>query len=152
MKNDIAKIWNRNAVLIIFVGVTILGLLLKYTTNEDSFIWELWSTVDVSLAVSLGVMAFLGYREYISLEDEISIYFEREGIEIDTGLTILRKNFTRGELMGILGMIQQDQQAKYSLAYLKNKEILHFIHAIQKGEKSRFVLPLSDTEIEQFVI
>jgi hypothetical protein len=80
------KIINRYLVLIVFIAVTLIGLAIRYLTNSSSWLWELWGVIDVSFAVALGVMAFLAYKEFISAENEVKIYFNVEGKEISTGL------------------------------------------------------------------
>ncbi|MEA3492273.1 MAG: hypothetical protein U9R27_10275 [Campylobacterota bacterium] len=144
------KLFNRYLVLTIFVGLTIVGVGIRFVAGASSWLWDLWGVVDVSLAVSLGVMAFLAYRELIRSEDEVRIYFLVDKNKIDTQLSILRKDFTRGELMGILGMIQRDPKQRYIIKELSSKQILTEIHAIQKGKELAFILRVESGELEQF--
>ena len=144
------KFFRRYFVLVVFVGLTIVGVGIRFVAGANSWLSGLWGVVDVSLAVSLGVMAFLAYKELIRSEDEVRIYFWVDDEEIDTQLSILRKDFTRGELMGILGMIQRNPKQRYIIKELSNKKILTEIHSIQKGKELRFVLRVESVELEQF--
>ncbi|KIM03551.1 MAG: hypothetical protein KU29_11590 [Sulfurovum sp. FS06-10] len=147
------KIIKRNLVLIVFVTMVVVGLLIRYGMGEESWQWKLWGSVDVALAVALGVMAFLGYQEYIKSEDEVKIYFWIDGIEKkDTGLSLLRKDCTRGEILGVLGMIQKDSVGRYDIGYMKNKDFLHALHHTQKSNIKEFVIVVSAVEFKQFEI
>jgi len=39
----------------LFVGLTIVGMVLHYLFGSESGVWEFWSAVDVAFAVALGV-------------------------------------------------------------------------------------------------
>jgi hypothetical protein len=103
----------RYNILIIFIIVTLLGLLIRYITHANSWLWELWSVLDVSFAVALGVLAFEGYREFIKSEDEVPIYFRVHGKLTATGLSLLRRDCTRGEILGVLGMMQRSTTKRF---------------------------------------
>ena len=146
------KIFERYLVLIVFVGVWLVGLAIRYGLGAEHWLWDLWGTVDVAFAVSLGLLAFMAYLEFIKAEDEVHIYFEVDGELTDTRLSLLRKDFTRGEILGVLGMIQKDTVSRYSIGYMKKREFLQRLHAIQKGRDKKFVMPMSAEEFEQFEI
>ena len=140
----------RYLVLIVFVGVWIVGLAIRYLLGGESWLWGLWESIDVAFAVALGLMAFLAYRDFIKSEDEIKLYFKIQSTLEDTGLSLLRKDCTRSELLGVLGMIQKETTQRYSIAYMKNRELLQSLHRIQKGEEDRLVIVLSSDELKQF--
>jgi len=146
------KFWERYLVLIIFLGISIVGLAIRYIFGVDSWIWDIWASVDVASAVAMGVMAFLAYREFISSEDEIRIYFNVDDKLIDTGLSILRKDSNRSELLGILGMIQKDPTKRFSIQYLKDKKFLTNLHALQKGKSLKLEVIISPNELAQFEV
>lgn len=147
-----SKLFERYFVLILFISVWLVGLVIYYVFGTQSWVWEFWSTVDVAFAVALGVMAFFAYREFIRSEDEIEIYFNVDGIMKDTGLKLLRRDCTRSELQGVLGMIQKDAAQRYSVSYMKKREFLEALNKLQKGKAKKFVLPLDSQEFEQFEI
>jgi hypothetical protein len=146
------KTLKHNLVLILFVTLWLMGLLIRYVAGEQSFLWNLWSTVDVAFAVALGVMAFLAYREFIKSEDEVKIYFKVEGKRYDTGLSLLRKDCTRGEILGVLGMMQRTTKERFSFDSKELSILLKEVQEVQKGVKDNFELSMSRDELEQFVI
>lgn len=146
------KTINRYLVLVTFLLITCMGLAIRYFTDEKSWIWEFWSVLDVSIAVALGVMAFLAYKEFIQSEDVIKIYFNVAGQEKDTGLSLLRKECSRGEILGVLGMMQRKTKERFSLEGKKLPILLKELQEIQKGNEDKIVVDMTQEEFEQYDI
>ena len=144
------KKFKRYGVLIVFMAMTLLGLIVAYGVGEKSSLWKLWSIVDVAFSVALGVMAFLAYREFIKSEDEIKIYFKVDGKEIETGLSLLRKDCSRGEILGILGMMQKESAKRFSIETSRVPVLLKEIQEIQKGNEEKIVVDMTQEEFEQY--
>jgi len=144
------KKFKRYGVLIVFMAMTLLGLIVAYGIGEKSSLWKLWSIVDVAFSVALGVMAFLAYREFIKSEDEIKIYFKVDGNEIETGLSLLRKDCSRGEILGILGMVQKESAKRFSIETSRVPVLLKEIQEIQKGNAEKIVVDMTQEEFEQY--
>ncbi len=144
------KFFERYKVLILFVSLTLLGGLIHIFSASNGSWLKLWGALDVSFAVAMGVIAFMAYWEFIRAEDEIKIYFDVEGELKDTGLSLLRRDCTRQELNGILVMVLPNDKYQHSIKYMRNRELLQDLHAIQKGKKTRLVMPMSIEEFEQF--
>jgi hypothetical protein len=139
-------------ILILFVILTFIGLGIYFFLGSQSPLWQLWQVIDVSFAVSLGVLAFLGYREYMKSKDEIEIIFRVEGKEINTGLSLLRGDFSRSEVLGILGMLQKHPRQRFDLHASRERHFLESIQEIQRGKMNRFVIPMSVAEFAQFEV
>lgn len=135
--------------LFIYVPITLFTWALSFILEENE--WKYIASLDTSTAIALAILAFLGYLEYVRLEDTIEIYFKVCEEEIETGLTVLRKNCTRSEVLGILGMMQT-KNGRYEIAYLKDKNLLTNLNNIQKNRDTRLIIPLSKKELEQFCI
>lgn len=135
--------------LFIYVPITLFTWMLSFILEENE--WKYIASLDTSTAIALAILAFLGYLEYVRLEDTIEIYFKVCEEEIETGLTVLRKNCTRSEVLGILGMMQT-KNGRYEIAYLKDKNLLTNLNNIQKNRDIRLIIPLSKKELEQFCI
>lgn len=135
--------------LFIYVPITLFIWVLSFILEENE--WKYIASLDTSTAIALAILAFLGYLEYVRLEDTIEIYFKVCEEEIETGLTVLRKNCTRSEVLGILGMMQT-KNGRYEIAYLKDKNLLTNLNNIQKNRDIRLIIPLSKKELEQFCI
>jgi len=147
-----ARLFERYQVLILFVGITFVGWLIHFLSDANGTWLKVWGALDVSFAVAMGVIAFLAYWEFIKAEEEIKIYFDVEGALHDTGLSLLRRDCTRSEINGILTMPLKDGLRFHELRYMKNRELLQTLQAIQKGKENRLVMPMSAKEFEQFEI
>jgi len=142
----------KNKILLLFVGIIAAGAIIRLIGGEDSFLWKMFGVLDTASAVALATLAFFGYLEYTKQEDKIKIYFEVDTEKVDTGLSILRKNFTRSEVLGILGMIQKDAKNRFDIGYTRKASMLDTLHKIQKGDQDSFVIPVTVSEIKQFDI
>ena len=142
--------------LLIYFGITVAGFILYLLSIYFKFelfktFWNLWTAVDSSFAVALGILAFRVYKDMAKEEDIIELKFKIDDNEpIPTGLSLLRKHFTRSEIMGVLGMIQKDQNKRYKLDFFQNKQVLDKIHKIQKGKDKEFIITMDKKEAEQF--
>ncbi|BCD68472.1 hypothetical protein [Nitratiruptor sp. YY09-18] len=134
---------------IIFIIIIISGIIAKLF---DSYLWEIFGILDTASAVALAILAGWGYIEFIRSEQPVKIIFEIDGKRVETGLALLRKNFTRSELMGILGMIQKDQNTRYRLSFFQDKNMLKTLQKTQTGKEKEFVITMSKEEAKQFVI
>ena len=138
-------------VLIILAIVTSIGFAFRYGLGEQNFLWQLWGVIDVSFSVALGLFAYAGYSQYIRSEDTITIRFKlSDKTYIDTGLSSLRKEFNRQEVLGLLGMIQKDAQKRFNIDFTKNSVFLQRIQEIQKGKSKVFDIDVNAKELEQF--
>jgi energy-coupling factor transporter transmembrane protein EcfT len=131
----------------IFVIIALLGIFAKIFFPS---IWHWFSVIDTASAVALAILAFWGYIEYARSEEPVKIIFDIEGQKYDTGLSLLRKDFKRSEVMGILGMIQKDQKKKFNLSFFQDKSILKKLQDIQTGKNKEFVIKMCQEEAKQF--
>jgi len=136
----------------LFVGLTLTGVVLRYLFGRESGVWEFWSAVDVAFAVALGILAFFAYREMVRGEDEVRLFFDVAGAKepIDTGLSLLRRNCSRGEVIGVVGMMQQKTEKRFVYKPAHLKELLEEINRVQKGTEEQLLIPIDEEEFEQF--
>jgi len=133
--------------LSLYVIVIVIG---SIVAKNFPYLWEWFGILDTASAVALAILAFFGYLEFVRSEDSIKIYFDKDGQSIDTKLSILRKNFTRSELMGVLGMIQKDTKTRFEIQSLKDLSILEKLQQIQKSKDKEFHIIVTDEELNQF--
>jgi len=138
---------------VIYFGITVIGFILYLISIDFKFKvnWESWTALDSSFAVAVGILGFFLYLRLARDEDIIELKFKIDDNEpIPTGLSLLRKHFTRSEIMGILGMIQKDQVTRYKLDFFQDKQVLDKIHKIQKGKDKEFIITMDAEEAEKF--
>jgi len=144
--------------LIIYVGFILSGLIIWYffakitLFPEKKELWDFWGAIDTSSAVALSILAFLAYKEMIKQEDTIPLYFNVEGKVIDTKLSLLRKNCNRGEVVGVLGMMQKDTKERFSFSTKALPVFLEQLQEVQKGKSDKIIIYMTQKEFEQFEI
>jgi hypothetical protein len=161
------KFWNKYKNLVIFAIITfsIMSIAFYIGLNKisgiESRMWGFMLALDTATAIALAVLAFSAYIEYAKGEDEIALKFEildeRENV-IDTkylksngeNLVILRKNATRAEVLGIMGMIQKSSTGRYEIDNRIQKRFLDKINEIQKGKGDELLIPIIKKDYDKF--
>ena len=137
---------NPKWVIALYVTITVIGIIIRFYTPKGY--WNFLEAVDTATAVALALFAFFGYIEYFRSENKIKIFFDIDGKKIDTGLSLLRRNFTRNEVLGVLGMIQKDQEKRFKLSFFQDKNVLEKLQKIQTGKDKEFVIKMSQKKSE----
>ena len=142
----------RYGVLIVFAVLFVVGLLIRYLMGESSTLWGIWSAIDVSFAVVLGILAYIAYQNIVRAEDQVRLVFNVDNEkEVDTGLCLLRKNCTRSEVIGVISMMQKHtKELRYDASHLHN--LLDEINQVQVGNKKRLRIIINKDEFAQFEI
>jgi len=140
------------APLYIFLVLVCLGLAIRYIAGTNSALWQIWSSIDVASAVALAALAFFAYRQMLRDDDEVRIMFEVNGKRHDTGLCLLRKDCTRSEIIGVLGMMQRRTKERFAYDPAHLHDLLNELNRVQKGKAKELAVPLSQEEFEQFVL
>ena len=78
--------------------------------------------------------------------DKISIYFNDKKLNLD----ITRKDITRAELQGILGILRKDMTKNYDIKYLATIDYLDSIYKVQKDKVNKLKIKIKETELKQF--
>jgi 1,4-dihydroxy-2-naphthoate octaprenyltransferase len=162
-----SEFWEKYKNLIIFVIISFsimsaafcIGL--SEISGIKSNLWGFLAALDTSTAIALAVLAFMAYMEYAKGEDDIKLKFEildESGNVIDTkylksngeNLVILRKNATRAEVLGIMGMIQKSSTGRYEIDNRIQKRFLDKINEIQKGKGGELLIPIIKKDYDKF--
>ncbi|WP_457608177.1 hypothetical protein [Nitratifractor sp.] len=138
--------------LSLFVVLTIGGLSIRYFLGPQSVVWSFWSSLDISFAVALGVLAFVAYRDMLREEDEVLLLFDVEGETVDTGLCLLRRDCTRSEIIGVVAMMQRRTDGRFHYDSSHLHDLLQEINRVQKGKARSLRIPLSREEFAQFAL
>ena len=102
-------------------------------------------------SIALGMFAFFAYKKILRDNDEIKLILKTGEKEYNTHLTLLRKDCTRAEIMGLLGMIQKDPSKRFHIEYLQKSDFLKKLHHVQKGKDKRVIVMMRGEEKEQFI-
>jgi len=142
----------RYGVLIVFAVLFVVGLFIRYGMGEESALWGIWSAIDVSFAVVLGILAYIAYSNIVRAEDQVRLVFNvANEKEVDTGLCLLRKNCTRSEVIGVISMMEKNtKELHYDATHLH--DLLEEINNVQVGSNRTLRIIISQDEFAQFEI
>lgn len=82
----------------------------------------------------------------------VSVFLEApSGARVQLPLELVRRDLTRAELLGRIGMLPMREAGKrFSLRSLGSPATMRAINAISGGEGTELILPATEAEVEQF--
>ncbi len=121
----------------------------------NSFIDFLGLVNDLAGFVSLivAVMVWLKLKALDRLNEEISVTLVLEGgkKEVSLPLVMTRKDITRAELLGRLGMLPMVEKGKrFSIRHLSTPEFFRSLNDVAANKTDILTIPCSEEEINQF--
>lgn len=110
---------------------------------QTSPIWATWDAL-ITLCTVVGVG--LNFRNNKKQLKKVPIFFNHRKLNLD----IIRKNISRAELQGILGILRKDTNKDYDVEYLSTIEFLDSIYRVQKSKEDKLIIKLQEDELKQF--
>ncbi len=104
--------------------------------------WMDWATI----VFAFGAM-FFSARNWWNARKQlkpIKIIIERNGEQKIIPFEIIRKNFSRAELFGILGAFDKD--SKFNIKYTSSKDFFQQISDIQESKKDKIIIYVSNSD------
>jgi len=102
-----------------------------------------WSFLDA--LVTITTVLFVIYNWWINKKQlqKIDVYIQKgDDPKVRIPTYMIRKNFTRSELFGILGAL--DKERDFKIAYLKSEAFLQNVLEIQQGREDEMIIRLQD--------
>lgn len=109
---------------------------------EQIITWMDWATI-IFAFFAMFISAVNWWNEKKQLKP-IKIIIEKNGERETLPLDIVRKNFTRSEVFGVLGAFDRD--SKFSIKYTSTKEFFEQISDIHELKKDYLVIPLDEND------
>jgi len=112
---------------------------------------EVWSTVDA--IVTLITVYGVGYTYFTNKRqmEPIKIFIKKENIIKEIPTYIIRKNFTRGDIKGILSELHESKDP-FKIADIKKPLFLQKIFEIQQGKGSELVINIYQDDFFEYKI
>ncbi len=101
-------------------------------------------TIVFAFITMIGV--FYNIKQNRKQLQKIPIYFNNRKLNLD----ITRKDFSRQEIQGILGVLRKDMRVNYHIDYLTTIDYLDNIYQIQTNHQDKLVIKITQEEKEQF--
>jgi hypothetical protein len=104
--------------------------------------WMDWATIVFSfLAMCASGLNWWNNKKQLK---PIKIIIEKNGIQDTLPLDIIRKNFTRAEIFGILGAFDKD--SNFKIKYTSSREFLNQISDIQESKSDQLIVKIEDKD------
>ncbi len=107
---------------------------------------QIWATCDALITLCTVVGVGLNFRNNKKQLEKVPIFFNHRKLNLD----IIRKNISRAELQGILGVFRKDTNKNYDVEYLSTIEFLDSIYRVQKSKEDKLIIKLQEDELKQF--
>lgn len=103
-----------------------------------------WTFIDACVtALTLGLVIINWYQNY-KQNKQITIYILHNGVKTKLPIKLIRKNFTRAELFGVLGAFDKD--SKFTIAHTASVEFFEDIEKIQNASKDEICIIISEND------
>ena len=114
--------------------------------NEFMTLFEslTWTFIDAcATALTLGLVFWNCYQNY-KQNQEIEIFILHNGVKTKLPIKLIRKNFTRAEIFGVLGAFDKD--SKFTIAHTSTVVFFEDIEQIQKGKKNEICITITEND------
>jgi len=102
------------------------------------------------IIAAIGVLRMLATQKRALEHVEVALRLEGENSTVALPLEMLRKDISRAELLGRLGMALKNQGQRFSLKALSTPAFMRSVNEVVEGKTSTLVIPCTKEEIDQF--
>jgi len=102
------------------------------------------------IVAAIGVVKMLAAQRRALEHVEVQLRLEGEDSTVALPLEMLRKDISRAELLGRLGMALKNQGQRFSLRAMSTPAFMRSVNEVVEGKTSTLVIPCTKEEIDQF--
>lgn len=103
------------------------------------------------VVAAIGVVKMLAASKRQAEVVEVILCHHHDGEKVILPLEMLRRDISRAELLGRIGMLPMRQKgARFSIRALSSREFFAGINKVVDGKTSELIIPVSREELEQF--
>lgn len=111
---------------------------------QEVITWMDWTTIVFAFLAMFGTG--LNWWHNKKQLEKIPIYFNDKKLNLD----ITRKDISRQELQGILGILRKDMKEHYHIEYLSTLQYLDAIYNVQRCRSDKLTIFITAEELKQF--
>lgn len=116
--------------------------------NEFMTLFEsaTWTCIDGLITLLTLLLVILNWCQNHKQNKQIEIFinFKDDGEIIKLPIRLIRKNFTRAEIFGVLGAFDKD--SKFTIAHTSTVVFFEDIEQIQKGKKNEICITITEND------
>jgi len=102
------------------------------------------------IVAAIGVVKMLAAQRRALEHVEVQLRLEGEDSTVALPLEMLRKDISRAELLGRLGMALKNQGQRFSLRAMSTPAFMRSVNEVVEGKTSTLVIPCTKEELDQF--
>ena len=103
------------------------------------------------IIAAIGVVKMLAAQRRQTEPVRVQLRLQADGRSVELPVHMRRKDITRAELLGRLGMLPMKQKgARFSLRALSTPSFMEAVNEVAEGNTSVLVIPASQEELDQF--
>jgi hypothetical protein len=111
----------------------------------DWFGGSIWTFIDALVTMFTLWLVFNNWRNSQKQLEPIKLFIEKEGIIKEIPTYIIRRNFTRSDIKGILKELHESKE-DFKIKDIIQADFLKKIFEIQQGNASELVIKIIDTD------
>lgn len=105
---------------------------------------NIWANIDAGITIlTLGLVFYSWYQSF-KQNKQIKIFIIDNGQTIELPIKLLRRNFTRAELFGILGAFEKD--SKFNIEYTSTIDFFENIENIQNAKSNEITIIITEKD------
>ncbi|OGR85787.1 MAG: hypothetical protein A2901_01595 [Elusimicrobia bacterium RIFCSPLOWO2_01_FULL_54_10] len=105
------------------------------------------------IVAAVGVFKMLAAQSRAAEPVRVQLRLAADGRSVELPVHMRRRDITRAELLGRLGMLPMKQKgARFSLRALSTPSFMEAVNEVQEGNTSVLVIPATMEELDQFDI
>ena len=104
------------------------------------------------IVAAVGVVKMLAAQRRALEHVEVQLRLEGEDSTVALPLEMLRKDISRAELLGRLGMALKNQGQRFSLKAMSTPVFMRSVNEVVEGKTSTLVIPCTKEELDQFAV
>ena len=112
---------------------------------------ETWTFIDALITIITVIGVFYGLYKNYRQSQKVEIFFKKKDGEVKRiPISLTRKNATRSEISGLLGMLQKDSKKRHNIDYMTREDYFNDLYKLQEAKISKLYIEVSDEELDQF--
>jgi len=128
------------------IVVSVILIILFYSALEK-FNGDIWHWVDASITIATVFGVWYNYIQNQRKLDKINMILNYHGEEIPIKSYMIRSNFSRAEIKGILAGLCQEKTYKIEYTDSEQSTFLEDVYKIQTGTERNFIIKIKPSDI-----
>ena len=105
---------------------------------------DILDKITIVFAFIIMILTIYNWVQYRKMQQKIKIILLINNEQKPLPLTILRRHFTRAEILGVLGVFDKDSQ--FTIHHTATEKFFNDIQAVQLGKQDEIIIPIRNND------